>query len=106
MNLRCIPIIQLAQSLIDSQDQLHGVAFAATPRAPDVQAENSSVVPSIPDGQVHAPSNGAGKVSDEIGRDGIGIGFRALAASTGHLANQAVKARPVGVRRISMDASS
>jgi hypothetical protein len=87
VNLRCKPIVQLTQSLIDPQDQLHGIALAATPRAPDVQAENSIVVPGISYGQVDATTNGTGKVSDEIGRNGIGIGFRPIAASTGHFSN-------------------
>ncbi|CAJ0901032.1 hypothetical protein R1479_04576 [Ralstonia mannitolilytica] len=102
MNLRREAFVHRAQRLIDAQHQRHRVALAATARAPDVQAEQPCVVPSVADGQVHAASDRTGQVGHEVGGDGAGVGLCAVAARASHVADQAVEASRAGLGRVAV----
>jgi hypothetical protein len=97
MNLRRESVVHRAQRLIDAQHQRHRIAFAATARAPDVQAEQARVVPGVADGQVHAAPDRAGQVGHEVGGDGVGVGLRAVAARAGDVADQAIETGRIGI---------
>src|SRR5450830_1794791 len=73
MNLWRMGVAQLSQGLINAHDQGQGVPLAPATRSPDVQNKLPRVMPRVADWEVRIAAHRAGKVSDEIGCDGIGI---------------------------------
>lgn len=102
MNLWREGFVHRSQRLIDAQCQRHRIAFAATARTPDVQTEQPGMVPGVADGQVHAAPERTGKINHEVGGNGVGVRFRAVTARAGDVADQAVEAGGIGLRRIAV----
>ena len=102
MNLRREAFVHRPQRLIDAQHQRHRVALAATARAPDMQAEQPRVVAGVADRQVYAAPDRAGQIGHEVGGDGVGVRFRAVTARAGDVADQAVEAGGIGLRRVAV----
>ncbi len=86
----------------DPLNETDAIALPAFAGSADVQHEKPAVVPGVANWHVRAAPNSAPEKRYRAGCYRKWVGFGGVATSSGDLANQTVKARLIGSRRIAV----